>query len=271
MITSRPLQIIFSDVWTSPIVSHDGYKYYVIFVDHFTKHIWFYPLKRKSDVQIVFKRYKAIVEKYFQQNIVSLYSDNGGEYIALKTFLSKNGISHLTTPHTLEHNGFSERRHFHIVETGHALLSHASIPTTFWTCAFTTAVYLINRMPTPTLQMSSPYESIFHRSPNFSKLKVFGCLCYPWLGLYTSHKLDPKSKPCVFLGYSLSQSAYLYFYKSTSKIHVSRHIQFVESVFLYTSSFTAPSISSYYVSDWVPPIIIVSSTPQQQLALSAPS
>jgi hypothetical protein len=54
----------------------------------------------------VFKRYKAIVEKYFQHNIVSLYSDNGGEYFALKTFLFENGISHLTTPHTPEHNGF---------------------------------------------------------------------------------------------------------------------------------------------------------------------
>jgi len=119
--------------------------------------------------------------------------------------------------------------------------------------------------------MSSPYEYIFHRNPNFSKLKVFGCLCYPWLGPYTSPKLDPKSKPCVFLGYSLSQSAYLCFEKSTSKIHVSRHVQFVESVFPYNSSSTAPSISSSYVSDWVPPIITVSSTPQQQLALSAPS
>jgi hypothetical protein len=126
-------------------------------------------------------------------------------------------------------------------------------------------------MPTPMLQMSSPYESIFHRSPNFSKLKVFGCLCYPWLGPYTSHKLDPKSRPCVFLGYSLSQSGYLCFDKSKSKIHVSRHVQFVESVFPYNSSSTTPSISSSYVSDWDPPIITVSSTPQQQLALSAPS
>ena len=41
------LEIIFSDVWTSPILSQDGFKYYVIFVDHFTKYIWFYPLKKK--------------------------------------------------------------------------------------------------------------------------------------------------------------------------------------------------------------------------------
>lgn len=205
LLTTRPLQVVFSNVWTSPIISHDGYKYYVIFVDHFTKYIWFYPLKRKSDVQIVFRRYKAIVEKYFQQTIIPLYSDNGGEYIALKPFLSEHGISHLSSPpHTPKHNGYSEQRHLHIVETGLALLSHASIPTIFWTYAFTTAVYLINRMPTPTLNMSSPYESIFHKSPNFSKLKVFGCLCYPWLSPYTYHKLDSKSQPCVFLGYSLS-------------------------------------------------------------------
>jgi hypothetical protein len=94
----------------------------------------------------------------------------------------------------------------------------------FYTYAFTTAVYLINMMPTPTLNMSSPYESIFNTSPNFSKLKVFGCLCYPWLGPYTSNKLESKSQPCVFLGYSLSQSAYLCFDKSTNKLHVSRHV-----------------------------------------------
>ena len=30
LLTTRPLQVVFSDVWTSPIISHDGYKYYVI-------------------------------------------------------------------------------------------------------------------------------------------------------------------------------------------------------------------------------------------------
>ena len=47
LVSTHPLQIIFSDVWTSPIMSSTGFKYYVIFFDHFTKYIWFYPLKRK--------------------------------------------------------------------------------------------------------------------------------------------------------------------------------------------------------------------------------
>ena len=69
------------------------------------------------------------------------YSDNGGKYIAFANFLATNEVSHLTTPpHTPEHNGFYERRHLHIVETGLPLLSHASIPLTYWPHAFATTV-----------------------------------------------------------------------------------------------------------------------------------
>lgn len=75
-------------------------------------------------------------------------------------------------PHTPEHNGMSERRHLHVVETGLVLLSHASIPLQYWPYAFATAVYLINRMPTPTLQYYSPYENFLgktqlHQTQNF--------------------------------------------------------------------------------------------------------
>ena len=41
--TTKPLELVYSDVWTSPLLSIDGFKYYVIFVDHFTHYIWFYP------------------------------------------------------------------------------------------------------------------------------------------------------------------------------------------------------------------------------------
>jgi len=116
-----------------------------------------------------------------------------------------HGISHLTSPpHTPEHNGFVERRHRHIVDTGLSLLTHASLPCIFWSYAFAMAVYLISRMSTTTLQNLSPYAVIFQHSPNYEKLRSFGCLCYPWLRPYTAHKLDPQSKPCIFLGYSLT-------------------------------------------------------------------
>ena len=48
--SSSHLQTIYSYVWSSPIVSNDNFKYYVIFVDHFTKYVWLYPLQKKSNV-----------------------------------------------------------------------------------------------------------------------------------------------------------------------------------------------------------------------------
>ena len=217
--STAPLQLIFTDVWSSPLHSYDNFKYYVIFVDHFTKYTWLYPLKKKSDTLDIFIRFRALVENFFKREIIQVFSDNGGEYVKLHHYLTSNGISHLTSPpHTPEHNGFAERRHRHIVETGLALLSHANLPLTFWTHAFATATYLINRLPTPTLNNDSPFLRLFGTPPNYYKLKNFGCLCYPWLRPYASHKLENRSLLCIFVSYSSSQSAYYCLHFPTKKI-----------------------------------------------------
>jgi transposase InsO family protein len=92
------------------------------------------------------------VENRFSTKIKSLYSDNGGEYIGLKNYLSVHGISHYTTaPHTPQQNGMFERRHRHLVETGLTLLTDAHMPLYYWSYVFQIAAYLINRMPTTTL------------------------------------------------------------------------------------------------------------------------
>ncbi|RVW94165.1 Retrovirus-related Pol polyprotein from transposon RE1 [Vitis vinifera] len=271
--TSSPLEVIFTDIWTSPVYSTDNFKYYVIFVDHFTKYIWLYPLKRKSDTHDVFVRFKALVEKFFNRPIITLYSDNGGEYQALSSFLTINGVSHLTSPpHTPEHNGYSERCHRHIVETGLSLLTHASMPLSYWPFAFSTVVYLINRLPTPTLNHLSPYFKLFGTFPNYSKLRSFGCLCYPWLRPYTSHKLESRSSPCVFVRYSPTQSAYLCLDTSTARLYTSRHVRFVESIFPFVTSHTSlPRATSSTISEWCSITLPVVVTPSVNVGSAPPS
>jgi len=207
-----------------------------MFVDHFTRYIWLYTMKRKSDVQIIFPKFKTLVENFHKQQIKILYTDNGGEYIGFRPFLSNHGISHHTTPpHTPEHNGISERRNRHIAKTGLALLHHSGIPVTYWPHAMTTAAYLINRLPTPILKYQSPYFKLHIISPNYHKLKCFGCLCFPWIKPYANHKLAPKSAMCVFVGYSADQHAYLCLDPTTSRIYTFRHVKFVESEFPFSS------------------------------------
>ena len=63
-----PSNVVFSDLWTCHVTSFDGYKYYVIFVDHFIKYIWYYPLFRKSDVHSTFMKFKNLVEYCFSRS-----------------------------------------------------------------------------------------------------------------------------------------------------------------------------------------------------------
>lgn len=239
--SAAPLELLFSDVWTSPVLSVDGYKYYVIFVDHYTKYVWLYPLKLKYDVFATFVAFKALVEKFFKRKITVLYSDNDGEYIALRPFLTSHGVTHLTTPpHTPENNGMS-------VETGLALLHQASMPFSYWTYAMFAATYLINRLPKVEKSMQSAYQKLMHQPPNIIKLRVFGCECYPWLRPYSSHKLTTRSTPYVFVGYSLTQTAYICLDLSTDKIYTSHHVEFVEDSFPFATS-------PYHPSPPTPPI-----------------
>jgi len=50
-----------------------------------------------------------------------------------------------------------ERNHRQIVDMGLTLLAQASLPLPYWDYAFTTAVYLINRLPMSAIQFAVPY------------------------------------------------------------------------------------------------------------------
>jgi hypothetical protein len=131
--TSSPLELIFSDVWgPSPITSINGYKYYLVFVDHFTRYTWLYPLKSKIDVASIFPQFHTKVETLFSHKVKSIYTDGGTEYMKLKPYFNSHGISHyISPPYTPEHIGIAERKHRHIVETALTLLSHSSVPQIF--------------------------------------------------------------------------------------------------------------------------------------------
>lgn len=94
----------------------------------------------------------------------------------------------------------------------------------------------INRLPKYNLQMLTHFSVLFNYNPNYTKLKTFDCLCFPWLKPYTNNKLEPQLEPCIFLGYSLTQSAYICYNFKTHKIYDSRHVQFVENIFPFSSN-----------------------------------
>ncbi len=71
-----------------------GKKYYVSFVDDYSKYTWVYLLKFKADVFKIFHEFQALVERRFDRKIISMQTDWGGEYEKLNSFFRQIGISH---------------------------------------------------------------------------------------------------------------------------------------------------------------------------------
>ncbi|GKC54192.1 retrovirus-related pol polyprotein from transposon TNT 1-94, partial [Tanacetum coccineum] len=73
------LELVHSNVWQAPVQSLGGAKYFLSFIDDYSRKCWVYPIKKKSDVFEVFKVYKAQVKLDSGKNIKCLRTDNGVE------------------------------------------------------------------------------------------------------------------------------------------------------------------------------------------------
>lgn len=110
-------------------------------------------------------------------------------------YLETHGIAQrVSCSKTPEQNGCAERKRRHIVETALAMMHTVQIPMKFWCHAFDCANHIINRRPTPLLDFNSPFHCLFGTAPDYSGLRVFGCLCYPCYvyTLRTNLKKDPN-------------------------------------------------------------------------------
>ena len=75
---SVPLELVHSDLCGPlPSASFLGFKYFLTFIDDYSRHTWVYFLKLKSEVCNMFLGYKALVEKQSGHQIIKLRSDNG--------------------------------------------------------------------------------------------------------------------------------------------------------------------------------------------------
>nr|GEU66928.1 retrotransposon protein, putative, Ty1-copia subclass [Tanacetum cinerariifolium] len=87
------LELVQSDVWQALVQSMGGEKYFVSFIDDYSKRCYVYPIK-KSNVFEVFKVYKARVELDSGTKIKCLRTDNEGEYTGdeFDLFCKQKGI-----------------------------------------------------------------------------------------------------------------------------------------------------------------------------------
>lgn len=130
---------------------------------------------------------------------------------------------------------------------GLTLLSQATLPLTYWDYALSTAVYLINRLPSSSINFQVPYTVLFKIKLDYKFLRVFDCACFLLLRLYNSYKLDFRSQKCLFLGYSTRHKGYRCL-ASNVRLYIAKDVPFNESRFPYQDLFSSSIYKSFHVT-----------------------
>ena len=150
------------------------------------------------------------------------------------------GIIHYRTcVHTPQQNGTVERKHRYLLEVARALRFQGHIPIKFWGHCVLTAAYIINRLPSQTLEGKSPYEAFFGKKPCITHLRTFGCLCFAST-LPRIDKFAPRAVRSVFMGYSSVTKGYVCFDLQKQKFFLNRDVIFHEDQFPFQSHSPAP-------------------------------
>lgn len=228
----EPLGLIHTDV-CGPMRTDSigGSRFFLTFIDDFSRKIWVYFLKAKSEVFEYFKTFRTFVEKQSGKSIKALRSDCGGEYTAnhFQEYLKQNGIHHqYTTRYTPQQNGVAERKNRTVMEMARCMLKNKGLADLFWAEAVACAVYLLNRAPTRSLSGITPQEAWHGFKPGVGHLKIFGCLAYSHIPDQKRGKLDNKSEKVIFIGYSENSKAYKLYNPISNKVIISRDVVFDE-------------------------------------------
>jgi transposase InsO family protein len=216
---NKPLELVHTDV-CGPIkpMSTGQNRYFLTFIDDFSRKTWIYFLKRKSEVFNYFKDFQAIVEKQSGYKIRTVRSDQGGEY-------TTNDFEAFCTPQL---NGVAEIKNRTILDMVRSLLKAKKLPKQYWAEAISCALYLLNRCPTKSLQAVTPQEAWSGHKPSVTHLRVFGYVAYVKILVARRTKLDDKSEKCIFVGYGERRMGYKLYNPITKKVIMSRDVIFEE-------------------------------------------
>ena len=236
-----PFELVHSDVWgPSRTTSTLGFRYFVTFIDDFSRCTWLFLMKSRAKLFSIFQKFFAEIRNQFNTTIRILRSDNVLEYLSapFSSFLSSHDIIHQSScAYTPQQNGVAERKNRHLVETARTLLLHHSIPQRFWGDALLTACYLINRMPSSVLNDQTPHSLFYPDQPPYQlPPQVFGCTCFVHILTPGQDKLSAKAIKCIFLGYSRLQRGYRCYSLDTHRYIVSADVTFFEQSSPFTPS-----------------------------------
>ena len=230
--SQKPFEYAHSDLWgPARTMTHGGGQYFLTIIDDYSRRVWIYILKNKSDTFEKFKEWYVLIENRMETKLKTLRTDNGLEFLSeqFNKFCRKHGIQrHKTVARTPQQNGLAERMNRTILERVRCMLLGANLPKSFWGEAATAAAYLINRCPSSAIDFKTPMELWSGKPADYSNLRVFGALAYAHV---KQDKLEAWAIRCAFIGYPDGVKGYKLWRMEPGepKCIISRDVTFDES------------------------------------------
>ena len=231
--TTRILELLHTDLMGPMETESIGRARYILtFVDDYSKYVWAYFLREKSEVAKRTIEHIKHVERQTEKQVKILRSDNGREYVnaTLTEFCRANGIVMQTSvPYTPQQNGTAERMNRTIVEKAKCLLFDADLPKSCWAEATHMATYLINRSLSAS-HGKIPMEVYSGSTVDITHLKLFGSSVMVHKPKQRRQKWDKNSSKMIFVGYDDTTKGYRCLDLRTRQVIVSRNVVFHEQL-----------------------------------------
>lgn len=240
--SSQLLELIHTDICGPfDVPSWGGEKYFILFIDDFSRYCYMYLLHEKSQSVNVLEIFINEVERQLDRKVKVVRSDRGGEFYGkfnesgqcpgpFAKLLESRGIcAQYTLPGTPQQNGVAERRNRTLMDMVRSMLSNSNVPFSLWMHALKTATYLLNRVPSKAVP-KTPYELWTGRKPSLRHLHVWGCQAE--VRLYNPHekKLDERTISGYFIGYPEKSKGYIFYCPNHStRIVESGNARFIEN------------------------------------------
>ena len=229
---NKPFDLIHSNLDKMPSLSIGGYKYTTTYLDNHSSFGVIFYLKHKNEEFTTFKAYKAWAERQLGTTLKCKQTDCGGEFMSneQKAYLTENGIEHqMSMPDSPQQNGRVERFQKTIINGAEAMRHHAGLSNGFWIYAVKAKLHTYNVTPIKCADYKTPKELWSGQKPNISHLRVFGCLVWVHILKKRRHKLQPKSKAMIFVGYEPGSKGYQFWDAAHQHFEISCDVKFKET------------------------------------------
>lgn len=173
--SNKAFELLYCDLWTSPIFSISSFKYYLMCLDYYTHYLWTFLLCLKSETFSTLQNFFGYVSTHLNTSTQNIQCDNGckfNNHAARSFFLSHVTHLNLSCPHTSQQNGKAECMLCTINDIMRSLLFQADLLPAFWIEALHMVACLLNRHPTKPLKFLTPYKSCSALLPH---MRIFVC------------------------------------------------------------------------------------------------